>query len=180
MIGKIVRELRERRGLTVQQLADITGFSKGLISQIETGKVSPTTPTLEKIVKALGLGLAEFFYLVEKGTDGLYAIKRASENPTTQSTAIDPLAETFSGREMEPIVTKLAPGSSLPAHSHFSDEFWYIISGQIEAHIGERREILRTGDSIYFNGVFSHSCINLSIEPSTILMITSKSKKSGE
>ena len=49
MIHILIRELRQKRGLTVQQLADLAGFSKGLISQIENEITAPTIPTLRKI-----------------------------------------------------------------------------------------------------------------------------------
>jgi transcriptional regulator with XRE-family HTH domain len=40
-LGKKIRELRFRRGLTVQQLAELSGLSKGFISQVENERTSP-------------------------------------------------------------------------------------------------------------------------------------------
>ena len=43
-LGRKIRDLRLRRGLTVQQLAEATGLSKGFVSQVENGKSSVSEP----------------------------------------------------------------------------------------------------------------------------------------
>ena len=56
-----IRELRQRRGLTLQEVAGTAGFSKGLLSKIETGVVSPPIATLAKLAEALNVPIGELF-----------------------------------------------------------------------------------------------------------------------
>jgi transcriptional regulator with XRE-family HTH domain len=52
-LGRKIRDLRLRRGLTVQQLAEATGLSKGFISQVENSRTSPSLATLQDLARAL-------------------------------------------------------------------------------------------------------------------------------
>ena len=57
--GDKVRELRKVRGWLQQDLADRAGVSMQTVSNLETGRHAPEFPTLLKIAKALGVGLAD-------------------------------------------------------------------------------------------------------------------------
>lgn len=54
-IGKKIRELRDRNGLTQQELADRTELTKGYISQLERGQVAPSVVTLLDLIECLGI-----------------------------------------------------------------------------------------------------------------------------
>src|SRR5256712_13648866 len=60
-LGKKIRDLRFRRGLTVQQLAELSDLSKGFISQVENERTSPSLATLMDLARALETSVA---YLV--------------------------------------------------------------------------------------------------------------------
>jgi transcriptional regulator with XRE-family HTH domain len=59
-IGPRLKDLRNRRGLTGEQFADLVGFNQSYISEVETGKKIPPLKTLEKFAKALGVSLSFF------------------------------------------------------------------------------------------------------------------------
>ncbi len=48
-IGSAIREIRQRRGITIAQICEGTGLSKGFMSQVENNKTSPSISTLETI-----------------------------------------------------------------------------------------------------------------------------------
>jgi transcriptional regulator with XRE-family HTH domain len=50
-----IQELRQRRGLTQEQLADKAGISRGYLARLETSRHDPSLSTLEKLAKALGV-----------------------------------------------------------------------------------------------------------------------------
>ena len=60
-IGRKIKDLRNRNGLTQQELADRTELTKGFISQLERGQVSPSVVTLLDLIECLGSSPAEFF-----------------------------------------------------------------------------------------------------------------------
>ena len=60
-IGKKIREMRNQKGLTQEELADRCELTKGYISQLENNLNSPSIATLIDILAALGSNLSEFF-----------------------------------------------------------------------------------------------------------------------
>ena len=54
-----VKEWRERRGLTQEQLATKAGLSRGFLARLETARHDPKLSTLEKIAKALKVDIAK-------------------------------------------------------------------------------------------------------------------------
>ena len=60
-IGNKIRELRTRKGLTLEELASRSELTKGFLSQLERDLTSPSIDSLSDILEALGTNLAEFF-----------------------------------------------------------------------------------------------------------------------
>lgn len=65
-IGKIIKELRKKKGLTLEKLAYISEFSKGGLSEIERGMREIKISSLEKLCMTLEISLSEFFTYYEK------------------------------------------------------------------------------------------------------------------
>lgn len=65
-IGNVIRELRKKKGLTLEKLAYISEFSKGGLSEIERGLREIRISSLEKICTTLEISLSEFFLYYEK------------------------------------------------------------------------------------------------------------------
>lgn len=60
-LGKRIKELRKKKGLTQEQLAETIDMEQNSISVIESGRNFPTLGTLEKIAKVLNVELSDFF-----------------------------------------------------------------------------------------------------------------------
>ena len=70
VIGRHVGRLRRRAGLTTRALGRRAGFSASFISQLESGQVSPSISSMQKIAAALGVSLGEFFTAAGEGASG--------------------------------------------------------------------------------------------------------------
>jgi transcriptional regulator with XRE-family HTH domain len=68
-IGKKIRELREDKGFTLKQLADLVECTSSLISQLERDKADPSISMLKKIAKALNVNIVDFFMESVKDED---------------------------------------------------------------------------------------------------------------
>jgi len=77
VLGERVRKLRNERNLTIAELADRSGLSSGLISQIERGRSNPSVRTLQRLRSALGVNLWAFLQPTESNT--------AAASPTSGS-----------------------------------------------------------------------------------------------
>ena len=65
-IGRKIKDLRNQNGLTQQELADRTELTKGFISQLERGQVSPSVGTLLDLIECLGTTASDFFKETEE------------------------------------------------------------------------------------------------------------------
>ena len=59
-VGEKIKELRERKGLSLKEVADLTGFSTALLSQMENHLVSPSLGTIIKLARALSVRVGDF------------------------------------------------------------------------------------------------------------------------
>ena len=55
LVGQNVRRIRQKKGLTQERFADISGFSQQYISSLEQGRRNPTVITLHELALALGV-----------------------------------------------------------------------------------------------------------------------------
>jgi len=59
-VGEKIKALREAKGLSLKEIADLSGFSTALLSQVENHMVSPSLGTIVKLAKALGVKVSDF------------------------------------------------------------------------------------------------------------------------
>ena len=70
-LGNRLRELREAKGLTQAQLADLIGVSRKTVNTVENGVFIPSTVVALKLAKALGCSVEDLFFIVEKLLAGI-------------------------------------------------------------------------------------------------------------
>jgi len=147
-IGKRIKEIRLLQGLTQEELADRCELSKGFISQIEHDNTSPSISTLVDILTALGTSLDQFFQREKReqvvfGQDDMFV----KEDERTKITWLVPNAQK---NEMEPILVELEPlGQTAQYDPHEGELFGYVIEGEIELVLGDKRNRVRKGESFY-------------------------------
>ena len=64
-LGGAIRQLREKAGLSQEELADRAGLSRGWVSEIESGRKSPMWRTVEQLAGGLGVRMIDITALVE-------------------------------------------------------------------------------------------------------------------
>lgn len=160
-LGRKIRDLRLRRGLTVQQLAEATGLSKGFVSQVENGRTSPSLATLYDLAKSLETSVA---YLVVEEDQVPYVVRR-TERPHMSVNGSASRVEVMSAqprRNLELLHAELPPGVSMSdkRHFHHGEEVVLCVEGRISLACGEHVVILEAGDSCHFDGRVPHSIEN--------------------
>jgi transcriptional regulator with XRE-family HTH domain/quercetin dioxygenase-like cupin family protein len=174
-VGRRIRDERQKRKMTLRQLAGAIFVSEAKLSNIENDKVSLDLGELERLAKALDIHLGAFF---PRTTVQHYLIKRGheveSEAPTSRDlvgpepgpskhhNCIWPLANTFVGKHIEPVLAQIRP---LPAGElnyivHDHEEFMFVLKGSVDVSLktndGVVTESLAAGDSIYFRSHLPH------------------------
>jgi transcriptional regulator with XRE-family HTH domain len=160
-LGRKIRDLRLRRGLTVQQLAEATGLSKGFVSQVENGRTSPSLATLSDLARSLETSVA--WLVVEE--DLVPYVVRRTERPRMSVNGSGSRVEVMSAqprRNLELLQAELPPGVSMGGKRqfHHGEEVVLCIEGRIRLVCGDHVVQLEAGDSCHFDGRVPHSVEN--------------------
>ena len=150
-IGKELKRIRVSQGMTLEELSSKCGYSKALISRVETGSVSPSLTSLMKMVNALGLKLHDLFTSIEQGQASV--VRKGEERVfyTKSKSKIDFLATDITKKKMEPIRISAPAGASSgdKPDVHYGEEFIFVLNGKLEVTTGEHVNKLSAGDSVY-------------------------------
>lgn len=170
-IGDRIRRLRLQRGLTQEELADRCELSKGFISQVERDLASPSIATLTDMLECLGSSLKEFFS-DDSAEKVVYAPQDMFEKEE-EDKKITWLVPDAQRNSMEPILLELQPGArsnELPPLE--SEEFGYVLHGQVNLVAGKRTYRVRKGFSFCLHPNTTHYLENTGAHPAVILWIS--------
>jgi transcriptional regulator with XRE-family HTH domain len=163
-VGERVKQIREEKGLTLNDLASRTGFEVPMLEQIENDMISPPLGVLVKLSKAMDMKLG---YLISAGESKPYQIVRkqdrkpisryASKKGVRYGYAYESLAPQKRDRTMEPFLVTLEPADQEPElSSHNGEEFIFVLQGEMEVRLGEDTQILYPGDCVYYESTIPH------------------------
>ena len=162
-IGGRVRQGRNSRGWTLDQLAGRSGVSRRMLVSIEQGSANPSIATLLLVSDALGIGLPA---LVDMDRSPGLRVTRAGTAPVLWRGELGGQAVLVAGTE-PPDVTELwdwtlGPGEShsTEAHAAGTRELLLVLDGQVEITVGQHAEVLAAGDSASFPGDLPHGYAN--------------------
>lgn len=177
-INHKIKTLRKEKGMTLQQLADLTDFTKGYLSRIENSTGSPRLPTLQRIARALEVDIGDFFRCSENEHHHPHHIDLVGADARARPPIFDssaaysyrPLVHNFSGKYMAPYLLRIKKGHTEQL-THDSEEMIYIISGTIILLYGGKQYLLKSEDSAYFDSRWEHQLFNESDEPAELLNV---------
>lgn len=169
-LGKKIRDLRFRRGLTVQQLAELSGLSKGFISQVENERTSPSLATLRDLARALNTSVA---YLVVEDDSAPHIVRESDRLKGTNGAPIHVEVLTAQPRRnLEILMTTIPPGGSARTERdyHHGEECVVCLDGLVTVCGGEHRIELKPGDSCHYDGRTPHAVENAGSGPARVMI----------
>lgn len=176
-VSSNIREIRKKKNITIQKLADKANVSKGLISQIENNRTVPSLPVFLNIVKSLEIDMTDFFKDIPSKA-GKVLIKRSADyqhfekEPAKGFHYKRILTSTVNGHPVDFVLLELEKGAKRN-HIVKTDafEYKYVIRGKTEYFIDNKTYILEEGDSIYFDGRVGHKPANIGETEALILVV---------
>jgi len=176
-LGMQVQDLRKTSGLTLQQLAERSGLSIGLLSQIERGLTSPSIRSLRQISEALGVTPASFFREeTPPPPEELGKIVRRNKGRQlhlpSNGVAKWLLTPDLAG-SLEMLFVEIQPGgkSGTESYTHKGEECGYIIRGAMQLWIEDQIFTLHEGDSFRFRSTLPHRFENAAESVTHVLWI---------
>jgi transcriptional regulator with XRE-family HTH domain len=152
-LGHRLRARRQELGLSLRELAERVGLTASFLSQIERDLASPSIESLRKISDAMEVPI--FYFLVEP--DVKSPVVRREERALLKlsgSNLTYHLMTPDLNRKMEVFLAEREPGEekiTIPLRQQ-TEEFIYVLQGQLEIELGEDTYLLGPGDSAYFDG----------------------------
>ena len=178
-VGERIRKLRELKGLSLDDVSQRTGISEEMLESIEADAVAPPLGTLTKLARALEMKMG---YLLTGGESRPFVITRKNERQPVSRHAAEQqskygysylsLSPGMRNRNMEPFLVTLSPtAEEMPGSVHEGEEFIFVLEGEMEVVIGENREVLYPGDSIYYHSSIPHLVKCHQDKPTRILAV---------
>jgi transcriptional regulator with XRE-family HTH domain len=161
LVSLNLRRLRAQRGLTLEQLANRSDVSRAMLSQVETGKTTPTIAVLWKISAGLGVAFTEF---LRQDTPPGIAIKRRdaltvlrSDDGHFRSVPLLSASGAAFGVELYRITIDPGFGSESPAHPAGTEEVVTVEKGRLALTVGTVTQELAEGDVATFAADVGHA-----------------------
>jgi transcriptional regulator with XRE-family HTH domain len=160
-LGRRIRTIRRRRGLTLEEVSAMVGITAGYLSQVERGIAVPALAPLKRIADCLNVRLADLFD--DDGLASPYGLVRHDQRPQYRHAVTGRLypylTPTWGGR-MAAALYSLEPGEETEHLFHAGEEFAYLLHGEVEYHVGKRCYRMQAGDSLYFDASEVHYVVN--------------------
>lgn len=171
-----IRLARKRRQLSLEQLSQLSGVSKAMLSQVETGKANPTLSKIWQIAYALHIDLEEL--LQDPIADGRhFEVNRGNQITSvavpecgTVFRAISPISMA-EDLEFYHVIQDSHCVHKSPAHQAGTEELIAVLKGSIVVCAGKNTAELQQGDFLAFAADLPHTITTTSAEHSEFQMV---------
>jgi transcriptional regulator with XRE-family HTH domain len=175
-VGIRIRALRDAMGLSLRDLAERSGVSAPMLSQVERGETSPTLAVATRIAKGLELTLSQLLRLDE---DRDVVVVRRGEGRKRRRSGhrVQELTPPLPGQRADVSIHCLDPGAVTggrgdpPLHEPGSRETAVVLDGTPTLVVDGERHELRTGDSVTFDADLAHHLENNASQPAELLAV---------
>ena len=179
-MGSRLRAERERRGISLRELARRVGVSPSLVSQIELDRVNPSVSTLYALVTELGMTMSDVFGDSVQQPAARVRRERVDSNGLVTDAETRPVVNLASGVRWErltphtdpdveflyvvyPVGAESCAGDALVTHG--GREYGYVTSGLLGVRVGFDEYELGPGASIAFDSSSPHRLWSIGDEP---------------
>ena len=177
-LGRRVKTMRAKKGLSQTELAKLVGVTPSTISQVESDLIYPSLPAMIKMAEVLNVDVGSFFQespgskarFIFSPEDAQKVKGSALPEKSVQAQRLTPID--FNGK-VEPYLIEIAPGHALASHFFFykGEEFGYLMSGRLEIAQGSEVYFLEPGNLIYLTSEAPDRWKNIGSEPARLLWL---------
>lgn len=177
-ISNRLRDLRKEKNITLQELADAAGVSKGMLSQVENSRAIPSLTVLLNLIRSLEIDLNVFFKDINLVTPDSKIIFRKKEHyqsfekENAEGFYYQRLfSTTIHEYHTDFVLLRLTMAARRPPVSTEAFEFKYLLSGKVQYQIGSETYDMEAGDSIFFDATELHNPLNTGDDDAIMLVV---------
>jgi transcriptional regulator with XRE-family HTH domain len=165
-IGQRLRTIREERGLSQRELANLAGLTNGTISLIEKNKTSPSVASLKSLLDAIPISMAEFFATLESQESPKVFYRKhefVEVSPSSERHVSLRQLGNAGQHTLQVLHETYQPGADTGPEwiVHEGEEAGVVISGEVEVTVDGSIEVLGPGDGYLFDSRLPHRFRNI-------------------
>ena len=180
MLCDRVREMRRRRGWSLEQTSAACGVSRSMLSEIERGRANPTLAVAFRIAQAFGMSLGDMVQAPAAAprVDVIRADDRTFHYRSDRHCSIRTLSPLHLEKSVEYYEIVLRPGGALRSAAHFEGarELLTVQHGAVRITSAGEREDLARGDSAHYPADVPHSIENVGKEEAVVYLVVTYAK----
>lgn len=177
--GLFVRQCRGRKGLTLDELSERTGLSKGHLSRFERGEKFLSVAALLRVASALDVSVSEM--LGESITPDALHLVRATERTLHKAPKKDggdsfgTLSRPGAQAGLTTFVVDFPAGAEQSSTAyHAGEEMLFVLQGEVEVRLADREIVLTEGDYLQFPGHLRHIVKGLATESRLLVVVANQ------
>jgi quercetin dioxygenase-like cupin family protein len=168
-VGKKIKMVRTQKKISLDQIANDTGYSIEHLKKIESGQEMPPVGTLLQIAKALQIDSGDLLKEPQRARDA--RVKAYTER--TQNYAYTTLTPGAENKHLKAfrITIKAMQAHQGVGYRHEGEEFVYVLNGTVEVTVGDHVNRLGPGETLHFNSGIQHLMRNTGPEDAEMIVV---------
>jgi transcriptional regulator with XRE-family HTH domain len=172
-----LKDIRKEKNITLQELAEAAGVTKGMLSQVENNRTIPSLTVFLNIIKSLKIDINDFFQDFNTGQASKVIFKKKEHyQPFEKENTVGfhyhrILSSTVDEYHIDFVLLTLMPNAQRAFVQTDAFEFKYMLKGKVEYTIGEEVFVMEAGDSIYFDATEPHNPKNVGDGEAQLLVL---------
>ncbi|MDA5095359.1 XRE family transcriptional regulator [Aliiroseovarius sp. KMU-50] len=179
ILGKMIREARKEKGLTLEEAAGAAGIGRSTLSKIENNQTKPSFDIIRRLMQTLELETPQLF--VQTGKSDIsgrrdFTPSGQGEHKETRTYDHELLCNELSSKRMVPYISTIKAREAADFDSwvrHSGEEFMFVLSGELTLYTEHYRPLqMKPGDSVYYDSGMGHGCVSTSEEDAKVLWVS--------
>ncbi|WP_207678049.1 helix-turn-helix domain-containing protein [Desulfonema magnum] len=168
-VGKKIKKVRTEKHITLDRVANETGYSIDYLKELEAGKTIPPVGTLLQIARALDID-SGFFLREQEATLKDRVDQYTKRTDDYAYTTLTPGAENKHLKAFRVTIDPMEKHEGV-GYCHEGEEFTYVLSGKVEIVVGDNINHLEKDDSLHFNSGIKHQLRNIGKETAELIVV---------
>lgn len=176
-ISNRLKDIRKEKNITLQELAEMAGVTKSMLSQVENSRSVPSLSVLLNLIKALDIDLNEFFKNITLIPASKVVVKKQKDYQSFEKENAEGFhyqrifATTVNDYHIDFVLLRLEANARRPMVVTNALEFKYVIQGKVCYTIGDNDYLLEKGDSMFFDANELHNPASIGEEDAILLVV---------